>query len=171
MDNLRINIDEFARQNAHPPVDYGDRATGCTLQDNSDGRGPFIRSWMLGWTQPTPAELTAVESDAITSDNKLTLAEQAENIAIAGQVAVSDPVGRVPAPANDNARTGYLQRRRTSWETEAKNPTVSPSLTSVIRVADGEERAWSEAEGMVARKISAGVYTTESDVTNASEWP
>ena len=42
--------------------------TEVKLQDDSDGRGAYIKQWNAAEPQPTEAELSAVEADADASD-------------------------------------------------------------------------------------------------------
>jgi len=98
------------------------------------------------------------------------LARVAADISIAGQVAVTDPLGSTP-PANPGAYLDFLATRRAAWETEVRNPTFSPVLTTEIRAADTAERDWAEAQGLVVRKVNADIYTTDNDVITAVEWP
>ena len=157
---------EWARINAHPEITFN---VDCRIDDNADGNGSFIAEWNLAWPQPTPAELATVEAAALDKAAKDTLKALAERISITGQANVVDPLGSVYSPRQTLER--YILKRHGEWETTARDGTTAPAVVTAIRAAFTAEQDWLEAEGLVKRKINAGVYTTARNVNEALEWP
>ena len=61
MANLSTKIEMYCDANGVSSVDF---MKDVSLQDDSDGKGPYIKSWNLAISQPTDAELTAAETAA-----------------------------------------------------------------------------------------------------------
>ena len=61
MANLSTKIKIYAVLNGVADVDF---TKDVMLQDDSDGKGAYIKEWNLDIPQPTDAQLSAVESDA-----------------------------------------------------------------------------------------------------------
>jgi hypothetical protein len=173
MANLVEQIREWALSQGHAdPVEAGQLNNRTIwVRNDADGAGDYIAGWNnVGWPQPSQAELDSVDGAADTRKTHEALMTQAYAMSLQGQVNVADPLGSV-APADSRRWERYLIERRTAWETEARSPTQSPNITGQLRAADGAERDWQEAEGLVVRKINANIYTTANDVATAAEWP
>ena len=69
MANLSTKIKIYAAANGVADVDF---TKDVMLQDDSDGKGPYIKEWNLDIAQPTDAQLSAQE----TAANK----EEANNV-------------------------------------------------------------------------------------------
>ena len=65
MANLSTKIKMYAAANSVANVDF---SKDVILQDDSDGKGPYIKEWNLDIAQPTEAQLSAQESSANTED-------------------------------------------------------------------------------------------------------
>ena len=61
MASLSSKITAYASSNGVSSVDF---RKDVSLQDDSDGKGPYIKEWNLSISQPTDAELTAAETAA-----------------------------------------------------------------------------------------------------------
>ena len=61
MSSLSSKIAAYASSNGVSSVDF---TKNVSLQDDSDGKGPYIKEWNLSISQPTDAELTAAETAA-----------------------------------------------------------------------------------------------------------
>ena len=61
MASLSTQITKYASNNGVASVDF---STDVLLQDDSNGQGPYIKSWNLAIAQPSSADLSAVDSDA-----------------------------------------------------------------------------------------------------------
>ena len=61
MASLSSKIAAYASSNGVASVDF---TKDVSLQDDSDGKGPYIKEWNLSISQPTDAELTAAETAA-----------------------------------------------------------------------------------------------------------
>jgi len=61
MASLSSKITAYASSNGVSSVDF---MKDVSLQDDSDGKGPYIKEWNLSISQPTDAELTAAETAA-----------------------------------------------------------------------------------------------------------
>jgi hypothetical protein len=61
MASLSSKIKAYASSNGVSSVDF---MKDVSLQDDSDGKGPYIKAWNLAISQPTDAELTAAETAA-----------------------------------------------------------------------------------------------------------
>ena len=66
MAQLSTKIKEYCKANGIANVDF---TSDVMLQDNSDGKGAFIASWNLNISQPTQAQLDALEAQATTYEN------------------------------------------------------------------------------------------------------
>ena len=61
MASLSSKITAYASSNGVSSVDF---TKDVSLQDDSDGKGPYIKEWNLSISQPTDAQLLAQESAA-----------------------------------------------------------------------------------------------------------
>ena len=61
MASLSSKITAYASANGVASVDF---TKEVSLQDDSNGQGPYIKEWNLEITQPSDAQLTAVEAAA-----------------------------------------------------------------------------------------------------------
>ena len=61
MANLSTKIKMYAAANGVADVDF---MKDVMLQDDSDGKGAYIKEWNLSIAKPTDAQLAAVENDA-----------------------------------------------------------------------------------------------------------
>ena len=65
MANLSTKIKMYAAANGVANVDF---TKDVLLQDDSDGKGAYIKEWNLDIAQPTDAQLSAQESAADTEE-------------------------------------------------------------------------------------------------------
>ena len=65
MANLSTKISKYAEANGVADVDF---MKDVMLQDDSDGKGAYIKEWNLDIAQPTDAQLSAQESAANTEE-------------------------------------------------------------------------------------------------------
>ena len=65
MANLSTKIKMYAAANGVASVDF---TKDVLLQDDSDGKGAYIKEWNLAIAQPTDAQLSAQESAANTEE-------------------------------------------------------------------------------------------------------
>tara|TARA_R100000008_G_C3483339_1_gene114980 strand:- start:219 stop:548 length:330 start_codon:yes stop_codon:yes gene_type:complete len=65
MANLSTKIKMYAAANGVAEVDF---MKDVRLQDDSDGKGAYIKEWNLAIAQPTDAQLSAQESAADTEE-------------------------------------------------------------------------------------------------------
>ena len=65
MANLSTKIKMYCDANGVSEVDF---SKDIMLQDDSDGKGAYIKEWNLDIAQPTDAQLTAQESAADTEE-------------------------------------------------------------------------------------------------------
>ena len=65
MANLSTKIKMYAAANGVADVDFME---DVRLQDDSDGKGAYIKEWNLDIAQPTDAQLSAQESAANTEE-------------------------------------------------------------------------------------------------------
>ena len=65
MANLSTKISKYAEANGVASVDF---MKDVMLQDDSDGKGAYIKEWNLAIAQPTDAQLSAQESAADTEE-------------------------------------------------------------------------------------------------------
>lgn len=65
MANLSTKIKMYAAANGVANVDF---TKDVMLQDDSDGKGAYIKEWNLDIAQPTDAQLSAQESAANTEE-------------------------------------------------------------------------------------------------------
>jgi len=82
MANLSTKIKMYAAANGVTDVDF---MKDVMLQDDSDGKGPYIKEWNLDIAQPSDAQLSAQESAADT--------EEANNIVRATRKAAYGDIG------------------------------------------------------------------------------
>ena len=61
MASLSSKITAYASSNGVSSVDF---TKDVSLQDDSNGQGPYIKEWNLAIAKPSDAELTAVEAAA-----------------------------------------------------------------------------------------------------------
>ena len=61
MASLSSKITAYASANGVSSVDF---MKDVSLQDDSDGKGPYIKEWNLSIAKPSDAELTAAETAA-----------------------------------------------------------------------------------------------------------
>jgi len=66
MANLSTKIKIYATSNGVADVDF---TKDVMLQDDSDGKGPYIKEWNLDIAQPSDAQLSAQESAADTEES------------------------------------------------------------------------------------------------------
>ena len=64
MKNLNIKIKLYANQE----IDF---SKDVLLQDDSDGKGAYIKEWNLDIAKPTMAQLDAFEAEATTYENNM----------------------------------------------------------------------------------------------------
>ena len=65
MANLSTKISKYAEANGVASVDF---MKDVMLQDDSDGKGAYIKEWNLDIAQPTDAQLSTQESAADTEE-------------------------------------------------------------------------------------------------------
>ena len=65
MAQLSTKIQEYCKANGVSNVDF---LNDVKLQDDSDGKGAYIKEWNLDIAQPTDAQLSAQESAADTEE-------------------------------------------------------------------------------------------------------
>ena len=65
MAQLSTKIKEYCKANGVSDVDF---TKDIMLQDDSDGKGAYIKEWNLDIAQPTDAQLSAQESAANTEE-------------------------------------------------------------------------------------------------------
>ena len=70
MANLSTKIKMYAAANGVDDVDF---TKDVMLQDDSDGKGPYIKEWNLDIAQPSDAQLSAQESKADTEESNNTV--------------------------------------------------------------------------------------------------
>ena len=70
MANLSTKIKMYAAANSVADVDF---MKDVILQDDSDGKGPYIKEWNLDIAQPSDAQLSAQESAADTEESNNTV--------------------------------------------------------------------------------------------------
>ena len=70
MANLSTKIKMYAAANGVADVDF---LKDVMLQDDSDGKGAYIKEWNLDISQPTDAQLAAQESAANKEENNATV--------------------------------------------------------------------------------------------------
>tara|TARA_R110001606_G_scaffold43688_1_gene115413 strand:- start:313 stop:654 length:342 start_codon:yes stop_codon:yes gene_type:complete len=61
MASLSTQVKKYASNNGVASVDF---QKDVILQDDSNGQGPYIRTWNLAIAQPSAEQLSAVDSDA-----------------------------------------------------------------------------------------------------------
>ena len=66
MAQLSTKVKLYCEANGVPSVDF---TKDVMLQDNSDGKGPFIAEWNLSIAEPTNAQLDSYESDGDTEES------------------------------------------------------------------------------------------------------
>ena len=66
MAQLSTKIKEYCKANGVSDVDF---QKDVMLQDDSDGKGAYIKEWNLAIAQPTDAQLSAQESAADTEES------------------------------------------------------------------------------------------------------
>ena len=66
MANLSTKIKMYAAANGVADVDF---TKDVMLQDDSDGKGPYIKEWNLDIAKPSDAQLSAQESAADTEES------------------------------------------------------------------------------------------------------
>ena len=68
MASLSSKVKQYCADNGVASVDF---LRDVLLQDDSDGKGPYIKSWNVsGLAQPTDAQLNAVDSAADLSERQ-----------------------------------------------------------------------------------------------------
>ena len=70
MANLSTKIKIYAAANSVANVDF---SKDVILQDDSDGKGPYIKEWNLDIAQPSDAQLSAQESAADIEESNNTV--------------------------------------------------------------------------------------------------
>jgi len=70
MANLSTKIKMYAASNGVADVDF---LKDVILQDDSDGKGPYIKEWNLDIAQPSDDDLAAQESAADTEEANVTV--------------------------------------------------------------------------------------------------
>ena len=70
MANLSTKIKLYCEANGVSEVDF---MKDVMLQDDSDGKGAYIKEWNLDIAQPTDAQLSAQESAANTEETNATV--------------------------------------------------------------------------------------------------
>jgi len=66
MAQLSTKIKEYCKANGVSEVDF---MNGVKLQDDSDGKGAYIKEWNLDIARPTDAQLASHESSANTAES------------------------------------------------------------------------------------------------------
>ena len=66
MASLSTKIKMYAAANGVADIDF---TKDVMLQDDSDGKGPYIKEWNLDIAQPSDAQLSAQESAADTEES------------------------------------------------------------------------------------------------------
>jgi hypothetical protein len=66
MASLSNKIREYAKANGVSKVDF---LEDVILQDDSNGKGAYIKEWNLDIAQPTTAQLDALDTQATTYEN------------------------------------------------------------------------------------------------------
>jgi hypothetical protein len=66
MASLSNKIREYAKANGINKIDF---LNDVMLQDDSNGKGPYIKEWNLSIAKPTDAQLDALEAQATTYEN------------------------------------------------------------------------------------------------------
>ena len=66
MANLSTKIKLYAKANGVNSIDF---LSEVKLQDDSDGKGAYIKEWNLDITKPTDEQLATYESSATTEEN------------------------------------------------------------------------------------------------------
>ena len=61
MASLSTQVTKYASNNGVASVDF---LKDVILQDDSQGQGPYIKTWNLAIAQPSAADLSAVDADA-----------------------------------------------------------------------------------------------------------
>ena len=67
MASLSSKITAYASDNGVNSVDF---TTDVMLQDDSNGQGPYIKTWNLTISKPTDAQLSALDSAADLSERQ-----------------------------------------------------------------------------------------------------
>ena len=67
MASLSSKIKQYASDNGVASVDF---MTDVLLQDDSNGQGPYIKTWNLSISKPTDAQLSALDSAADLSERQ-----------------------------------------------------------------------------------------------------
>ena len=67
MASLSSKITAYASSNGVSSVDF---TTDVLLQDDSNGQGPYIKTWNLAIAKPTDAQLSAADSAADLSERQ-----------------------------------------------------------------------------------------------------
>ena len=86
--NLPSVLREYAKQNAHPPIDFSKDEVVCV----SIKGVVSIEEWNLPWPQPTMAELENYASAAEVSDETDGLLAHVEHVSAEKQLALGDPI-------------------------------------------------------------------------------
>jgi len=66
MAQLSTKIKEYCKANGVSNVDF---TSNVMLQDDSNGKGAYIKEWNLDIAQPTQAQLDALDAQATTYEN------------------------------------------------------------------------------------------------------
>jgi len=66
MASLSNKIREYAKTNGINKIDF---SNDVMLQDDSNGKGAYIKEWNLSIAQPTQAQLDALDAQATTYEN------------------------------------------------------------------------------------------------------
>ena len=77
MAQLSNKIKEYCKANGVSEVDF---LNDVKLQNDSDGRGDYIKEWNLDITQPTQAQIDALESQAQTYENNQQIIATRKNL-------------------------------------------------------------------------------------------
>ena len=67
MASLSSKVSKYAADNGVASIDF---SKDVMLQDDSDGKGPYIKEWNLSTAKPTDAQLSAVEAAADLSERQ-----------------------------------------------------------------------------------------------------
>ena len=67
MASLSSKVSKYAADNGVASIDF---TKDVLLQDDSDGKGPYIKEWNLSIAKPTDAQLSAVEAAADLSERQ-----------------------------------------------------------------------------------------------------
>ena len=67
MASLSSKVSKYAADNGVASIDF---TKDVMLQDDSDGKGPYIKEWNLSIAKPTDAQLSAVEAAADLSERQ-----------------------------------------------------------------------------------------------------